>query len=299
MKRCLFVILCAALLLALPAAADVAYMPEDSFLEKHREDCSYVGRWYWTNGEEGYVLAHRTPDSAEATPLPNGGKYYISSVYKGKWGVLEYDPGTLENKFGHGSVSGWVDMAGMLADYSCQDFMTEHSAELVQTDEELNWDGAENIFAYKYPGSGGVTITLPADRFHGDPIPFSTCFTDPAGRRWGYCGYLYGSRDLWICIDDPGNDSLPPDENCVTIVTRPAAATAPPDDPSVTAEPEPTAAPTPAGKTVELTPAADEAALKQAAKDNRGSGPYVLAGAGGVVVIAAAVLAAALRKRRK
>ena len=99
MKRCLFVILCAALLLALPAAADVAYMPEDSFLEKHREDCSYVGRWYWTNGAEGYVLAHKTPDSAEATPLPNGGKYYISSVYKGKWGVLEYDPGTLEKEY--------------------------------------------------------------------------------------------------------------------------------------------------------------------------------------------------------
>ena len=35
------------------------------------------------------------------------------------------------------------------------------------------------------------------------------------------------------------------------------------------------------------------------AKDHRGSGPYLAAGAGGVVILAAAVLFAALRKRWK
>ena len=99
MKRWFSLLLLIALLcvLALPAAADVAYMPRDNFLEKHWEDCRYENRWYWTNGEAGYVLAHKTPDSKAATPLPNGGKYYISNVYKDRWGVLEYDPDTLEN----------------------------------------------------------------------------------------------------------------------------------------------------------------------------------------------------------
>ena len=100
MKRLASLLVLAALIcaLALPAAADVAYMPRDNFIEKHWDECSYVNRWFWTNGEAGYVLAHKTPDSKEATPLPNGGKYYISNVYQGKWGVLEYDPGTLELK---------------------------------------------------------------------------------------------------------------------------------------------------------------------------------------------------------
>ena len=101
MKRLFSLLLLIALLCApvLPAAADVAYMPRDNFLEKHWDDCRYESRWYYANGAEGYVLAHKTPDSKEATPLPNGGKYYISNIYKGEWGVLEYDPDTLEKEY--------------------------------------------------------------------------------------------------------------------------------------------------------------------------------------------------------
>ena len=66
--------------------------------------------------------------------------------------------------------------------------------------------------------------------------------------------------------------------------------------PTEAPKPSPTAAPV--GKTVELTPSADPQTLQQAAKDNRGSGPYLAAGGAGVVVVAAAVLIAALRRRR-
>lgn len=298
MKRFFFILLCAALLLAVPAAADVAYMPRDDFLEKHWKDCEYVSRWYWTNGGEGYVLAHKTPDSAEATPLPNGEKYYISSVYKGKWGVLEYDRDTLENKLSGGSsVSGWVLMSGMTADYDASAFEADHGREFGYDTVTVSFEG-ENVYIYKYPGSGEMVYEL-EQSFFREPISFSPTFTDPAGRKWGFCPYHYGLKSFWICLDDPHNAALPPDENCVTIVTRPAAAPAPQEDPAVTAEPEATAVPLPPGKTVELTPAADGDTLKQAANDNRGSGPYVLAGAAGVVVIAAAVLGAALKKRRK
>ena len=317
MKRLASLLVLAALIcaLALPAAADVAYMPRDNFIEKHWDECSYVNRWFWTNGEAGYVLAHKTPDSKEATPLPNGGKYYISNVYQGKWGVLEYDPDTLENTLWNGSVSGWVEMSEMVADYDNESFMADHSKELVweHTAAEaaaLEWEKGESLYAYKYPGSGEVTETFDPEWHRGDPIPFSALFTDPAGRRWGYCDYFYGWRNLWICIDDPYNGALPPDENCVTIVTRPAAPapTEPPtptEPPEPTGTPEPTEAPKPSptaapvGKTVELTPSADPQTLQQAAKDNRGSGPYIAAGACGVVVVAAAVLLAALRKKRK
>ena len=289
-------------LLAAPAAADVAYMPRDSFLEKHWEDCRYENRWYYANGAEGYVLAHKTPGSAEATPLPNGGKYYVSNVYKGEWGVLEYDRDTLENKLWNDSVCGWVRMSDMAADYDCGAFMADHRRELTDGGAELEFTAGQNVACYKYPGSGEVTATLEgAD--DSSTLSFSTLFTDPAGRSWGYCGYYYGYRDLWVCLDDPFNDTLPPDENCVTVVTAPAAPpqTEPPapaetDAPAQTQAPVQT--PEPAGKTVELTPPADDETMKQAAKDNRGSGPYVAAGAAGVVCIAAAVLVAALRKKK-
>ena len=302
MKRFASLLLLLALLgaLALPAAADVAYMPRDSFIEKHWQDCSYENRHYWTNGEAGYVLAHKTPDSAEATPLPNGGIYYISNVYKGRWGVLEYDPDTLENRLWNDSVSGWVDMLEMVADYDNVSFMADHASELSDGSEELEFTASQNVACYKYPGSGVVTETLEGAHVRGT-LDFSTLFTDPAGRKWGYCGYYYGHRNLWVCLDDPFNAALEPDENCVTIVTRPAAPPAETAAPAQTPAPDPAQTQTPAGagKTVELTPAADEQTLQQAAKDNRGAGPYLLAGGGGVVIIAAAVLIAAMRKKRK
>ena len=300
MKRFAIALILAALLgaLALPAAADVAYLPRDSFLEKHLSDCRYENRWYWTNGAEGYVLAHKTPDAKEAVPLPNGGRYIISNVYKGEWGVLEYDRESLGNKLsGDNSVSAWVRMSDMTADYDNQSFMADHGAELVQETAELDWNRTDTVYVYRYPGSGVVTDSLSPEWFGQDQISFGPLFTDPAGRRWGYCGYLYGHRDLWVCLDDPYNGALEPDENCVTIVTR--AAAEPAQTAAPTEPPAPAETPTPAGKTVELTPAADGDALRQAAKDNRGSGPYAAAGAGGVVIVAAAVLIAALRKKKR
>ncbi len=297
MKRWFSLLLLISLLcvLALPAAADVAYMPRDNFIEKHWDDCSYLSRWFWTDGEAGYVLAHKTPDSKAATPLPNGGKYYISNVYKDRWGVLEYDPDTLENSLQKGSVSGWVDMREMVPDYDADAFYADHRGEFADGTVDLELKSDAVVCAYKYPGSGICTEELSGGWWgSGEVLTLNTIFTDPAGRRWGYCGYFYGHRNLWICIDDPANSALPPDENCVTVVTRPAAAP----------EPDPTEAPAPAespapGKTIEVTPPADDTTLQQAAKANRGSGPYIAAGAGGVVIVAAAVLFAALRKRWK
>lgn len=295
MKRFFTLLLALALLgaLAAPALADVAYMPNDSFFEKHWEDCSYENRWYYTNGAKGYVLAHKTPDSAEATPLPNGGKYYISNIYKGEWGVLEYDPAELDKSLNGERTSGWVRMDEMIADYDNAAFEADHAAEL-KTDSEVELQLTETdvAYGYMYPGSGVVV-----DEFHGeyfrDPFRLSPLFTDPEGRTWGFIGYYYGRHDCWICIDDPFNGALAPDENSVTIVTVPSAEPAA----ASTEAPAPTEAP--AGKTIELTPAADQQTLEQAAKDSRGGGPWIAAGAAAVVVIAAAVLGAALKKKKK
>ena len=351
MKR-FFTLLLACLLLAAlaaPALADVAYMPRDNFYEKHYKECSYLSRWYWTNGPEGYVLAHKTPGSAEATPLPNGGLYYVSYLYNDRWGVVEFDKDTLEHSSSAGNASGWVDIHEMVADYDNDAFEADHRAELnsgAQVELKLEFDDV--AYGYKYPGSGIVTKEFSGQTYWRDPFLLSPLFTDPAGRTWGYVGYNYGRHNCWICIDDPFNGALAPDENAVTFVA--AAAPTTPEPPAPTEAPTPTAAPTPeppaptaaatvaptaeptaapdptpeptkapeaaegtkptestvpsetpapAGKTVELTPPADKETLDQAAKNNRGSGPYIAAGAAAVVIVAAAVLAATLKKKKK
>jgi len=202
---------------AVAARADMAYMPRDSFIESHWEDCRYENRVYYTDGPDGYVLAHKSPESAEAVPLPNGGRYYISNICQGRWGVLEYDPDSLENSLGSGSVSGWVEMDSMTVDYDGLAFQADHGSEFISGTAPLAFSRDDVIYAYKYPGSGEVKDEL-AGQWMESPLELSPLFTDPAGRQWGFLSYRYGHRDLWICLDDPFNSSLPPDENCVSVV---------------------------------------------------------------------------------
>ncbi len=49
----------------------------------------------------------------------------------------------------------------------------------------------------------------------------------------------------------------------------------------------------------ELTPAADEAALRKAAREHSGARPYVYVCVSGVVIVAAAVLIASLRRKQR
>lgn len=308
MKRFVFLIALAALLaaLAMPAAADVAYMPRDDFLMKHMEECRYENRWYYTNGEEGYVLAHKSPESADATPLPNGNRYLITNIYQGSWGVLEYDPKTLENSEASGCVAGWVELEQMVAEYDNTAFRADHAAELTEYDEQLKLAKDQTAYAYKYPGSGVVIAEISGE--WSEAISFQQAFTDPAGRKWGYCGYHFGIKGFWVCLDDPFNGELAPDENCVVVVpaaekdagATPTDTPAPTDEPTGPDEPTDPAVPAQIGKTIPLTPAADAPTIsKAAAKNARARSPYIAAAAGGVAVIAAAVLVATLRKKQK
>lgn len=203
MKRFVFLIALAALLaaLAMPAAADVAYMPRDDFLMKHMEECRYENRWYYTNGEEGYVLAHKSPESADATPLPNGNRYLITNIYQGSWGVLEYDPKTLENSEASGCVAGWVELEQMVAEYDNTAFRADHAAELTEYDEQLKLAKDQTAYAYKYPGSGVVIAEISGE--WSEAISFQQAFTDPAGRKWGYCGYSTAARRTSAAITAP------------------------------------------------------------------------------------------------
>lgn len=258
----LLLILC--LSLAAPALADVAYAPQDSFWEHHSRDCVYEDRCYYTNGEDGYVLVYGSPAGKAEDVLPNGLRLYISYSYNGEWGCVEYDRDDPVGGSWKNYASGWIKMSGLTADYDYRAFAAEHSGEYTEINVILPMEN-EPVYTYKYPGSGEVYEELDP-QWARDDLYFSSVFTDPAGRDWGFVGYYYGHRNFWVCLDDPHNDTLEPDENF---------------------------------RVVETVPAADADAMAAALKTAKAPTLYLYAGAFGVAVIAAAVLAAVLRKRKK
>ena len=256
-------LLCA---LAAPALADVAYEPDDRFYEHHRGECKYEHRSYYTNGAEGYVLVYSSPTGDAEAALPNGRGFWVIYTYDDAWGCIEYDPDDPDSENWREFVSGWVKLADMACDYDYRSFEAEHGSEISAAEVRLEVSRGSTVFCYKYPGSGIVADKIKADWASGDGPSFRSVFTDSAGRDWGFIGYYCGYRNLWICIDDPSNPELPPDENYRAVKTVPVAA---------------------AGVM--------EAGLSAAKRPTA----YLYAGAGGVAVIAAAVLGVALRRKKK
>ena len=267
---CVLLALLLTLALAAPALADIAYEPRDNFYEKHRKDCDYENRVWFTAGGEGYVTVYSSPTGSARTAIANGSAFYVSYTYDaGRWGCIEYDPDTQQNAF-QNTVSGWVKMEEMVCDYDSRAFTEDHTDELVKEERTLRPDpeAGEVLYTYTYPGSGEVRNTFHTDMMEDQEMSFSQVFTDPAGRDWGYCGYHYGIRELWVCLDDPYNGELEADENFVDPLAK-------------------------------VNPAADPSAVKAAARAAGLPNAYLIAGVGGVVVIAAAILAAVIRKKKK
>lgn len=268
MKKFFCLLLCAglALLLCAPACADVLYEPQDDFYERNRGDCDYLGRYFYCSGEAGYVFVYASPNAARPdTAIPNGAGFFIEWTWNGgAWGVIEYDPGTLEASWG--GSTGWVRLGDMVADYDDTAFSADHAEELYESGRTLEMGREQLICTWKYPGSGELMGTVPNFSGEAETLSFQRFFTDPLGREWGYLGYHYGHVDAWVCLDDPENDALAADANC----RRPA-----------------------------LIPAADETVRRAALQSAAGPDFLLITCAAGVVVIAAAVLFYTLRRKKR
>ncbi len=250
--------------LGIGAFADVAYEPRDSFYEKHWDECDYESRTYITNGAEGYVLVFSSPTGDAQQVIPNGKSFYVSWTWNAQWGCIEYDPETLESGFG--GQSGWVRLEDMTSEYDSIRFREDHAGDISDESMTLMIKSGQEFFGYKYPGSGLVTGTLGS--FSGEDyttIYIDGIYTDAQGGRWGYVGYFYGMRSLWVNLDTPDIQLGPGDEY----------------------------------SEIEIIPPADEQAMKAALQQASPLGPYVIAGTVGIAVIAAAVcICLILRKKR-
>ena len=167
MKRLFSILILAALVcaLAVPAAADTVSPPNNRFYQRHSKDCMPVNRAFYTNGPEGYVLAHTTPGSRTGEPLPNGQPYRVHAVYRDRWGIVLFRIDAPNGGFETGeweSVYGWVDMNEMVSE---EDY-TSGSVALIPAADEATLQkaaqSADNAGLYMIVCVVGVVIIAAA-----------------------------------------------------------------------------------------------------------------------------------------
>ena len=76
---------------------------------------------------------------------------------------------------------------------------------------------------WRYPGAAEPMAVITTEDYPADAL--GPCYVDGAGRFWGYTGYIYGYRFVWICLSDPGGEGLTPDPTVVERVEAEAART--------------------------------------------------------------------------
>lgn len=201
MKKIVSVIACLLLLAALaaPALADVIWLPEDSFYESHIDECVRVESRY--EAQRDTVVQKSPTDSRATGQIAAGEVVYVYFDWNG-WGYVEHWDG--------GAVDGWLDLGAFRRLYDASDFLAEHGAELTDASGVVSREEAPLICLWPYPGARAPWDTLDSAMFdwaEEDPA-YDRTWTDADGRVWGEVGYYYGSRG-WVCLDAPGDDTLP------------------------------------------------------------------------------------------
>lgn len=186
------------LLLAARASADVIWEPEDSFYESHSEQCEYENRSYTAAGPDGEVIVYKSPVSPEVvTKLENGTAFRVSFTYEDMWGICW---AVYEND----SLTGWVPMDYLEVIYDYISFEEEFGDQILAEEGEL--DPVPNnteVHFWNYPGSS-VGHTMSSGNVH--QLKYFQTYTDKTGRKWGFCRYYMGIKNMWICLDDPTAD---------------------------------------------------------------------------------------------
>lgn len=212
----LFLALLAVSALVLPASADIIWEPEDSFYEKHRDECTYVNRSYQLAGYDGTVTVFTAPGGMNKATLDNGLQGIIQFTWTGKqtdWGYLLWVDSS--------SVEGWVPMDDLSLIYDSQQFMEDHAGEIAQTGPAAV-DFHEAVL-YSYP-RGPVWDSSLKETVEYQPFSevFTQIYSDEGGQRWGYVGYYMGHLNAWVCLDAPMNTEL--DTGVVPVSPSPAQA---------------------------------------------------------------------------
>ena len=71
-------------------------------------------------------------------------------------------------------------------------------------------EGPVETALWLYPGAAEPLRTLTVEGYPANEL--GPCYVDSTGNFWGYTGYIYGNRFVWICLSDPAGTSVEPDQ---------------------------------------------------------------------------------------
>ena len=178
----------------LPVSADVIFEPDNDFYGRHSDECTYFDRTCIA-GADTYLW--NAPNLAAGDRRAQEGEdIYISFVYTDKDG-LEW--GLAEDR------DKWILMADLYLEYGSPEFMEEYSDEIYEGEPYLLSEGT-GFVSWSYPESGVIDSSYASVM---DDYEITTFHKDPDGRLWGYSEYMYGTRDVWICLSDMNNTQIP------------------------------------------------------------------------------------------
>lgn len=199
-----------ALSLAAPARADSLWEPNNSFYERHADECQYLGRSFYANGAEGYITLWDAP-----------GGYLVKGQFSNGftlWVYYQFEDWVYAVVWGdEGEISGWAPMEDFALEYDHLSFAEEYADAIHPYGGQFaDYDGdAEEIVFYEYPGAPVSKDVRKAawglDELigRGGDSYIQSIFVDEDGRTWGYVGYLYGRINGWFCLDEPEGRNFP------------------------------------------------------------------------------------------
>lgn len=246
MKRLITLVLALILVLGLSATAwaDVLWIPDNTFLNQHMEECPRTDRNY--RALTGVTVYRSPEDDKVMWTIPEGESWHVYYTYEDADGNLW---GCVENP--ENGNAGWIALAYTELVYDYISFAEEFGHLFVIPDERVVLDetyAGQVVLFWSYPGSEtGYPRQVEADYMPG----FDQLYTDALGRVWGYVGYHMGFRNVWVCITDATADYdtlYPADSTPEVSVTVPSVP-----DPTLPAEEiKPAKAPFPMGLTVAI-----------------------------------------------
>ena len=196
--------------LAAPARADVLWEPNNSFYERHADECQYLGRSFYANGAEGYITLWDAP-----------GGYLVKGQFSNGfilWVYYQFEDWVYAVVWGdEGEISGWAPIEDFALEYDHLSFAEEYADAIYPyCGQFADYDGdAEEIVFYEYPGAPVSKDVRKAawglDELigRGGDSYIQSIFVDEDGRTWGYVGYLYGRINGWFCLDEPEGRNFP------------------------------------------------------------------------------------------
>jgi len=194
------------------AIADVIWEPEDNFYRAHMEDCTYVNRDYYANGESGYLELFTQPGGKSLGFSENGKLFHVQFSYtlgNEVWGVVEYgsEGNRLVPRSDGDYESAWINLKDTKLKYDAVSFEEDHQAELTSyTGDYSELKDIQNIVIWTFPNSGEISGSF--DQIDENFI-IDSQYKDINGTLWGHVSYYYASKNFWICISKPTDTNIP------------------------------------------------------------------------------------------